>query len=108
MREAIGIDKLVDGGEDILVARDVGEGCWTVFLDPDSVSVSDGWRRFMRRRVFLRDLTYHGKLSSASTGRLAALRLPLAVFSEENVMSLEGAGTSMSISSSKSDILKAE
>lgn len=108
MRQAVGIDKLVDRGEDVLVARDVGEGCWTVFLDPDSVGVSDGWRRLTRGRVILRDITYHGKLSSASTGRLAALRLPLAVFSDENVMSLEGAGTSMSISSSKSDILKAE
>lgn len=49
--------------------------------------------------------THHGRLSSASTGRLAALRLPFAVLSEENVISFGGAGTSMSISSSKSDIL---
>lgn len=48
---------------------------------------------------------HHGRLSSASTGKLAALRLPFAVLSDEKVMSLDGAGTSMSISSSKSDIL---
>ena len=47
---------------------------------------------------------YHGRLSSASTGRLAALRLPLAVLVAANIMSLE-AGTSMSISSSKSDMV---
>lgn len=108
MREAVGVDELVDRGEDILVARDVGEGCWTVFLDPESVGVSDSPRNYTRYRVFLRNPTHHGKLSSASTGKLAALRLPLAVLSEENVMSLEGAGTSTSISSSKSDILDAE
>ncbi len=44
---------------------------------------------------------HHGRLSSASTGRFAALRLPLVVC-EEKVTSLDGA--SMSISSSKSDI----
>lgn len=107
VREAIGVDELVDCGEDVLVARDVGEGCWTVFLDPESVRVSDSSRNCTLYRVLLRDLTHHGKLSSASTGKLAALRLPLAVLSEENVMSLEGAGTSTSISSSKSDILDA-
>lgn len=48
---------------------------------------------------------YHGKLSSASTGRLAALRLPFAALFDEKVISLEGAGTSMSMPSSKSDIL---
>lgn len=47
---------------------------------------------------------YHGRLSSASTGRLAALRLPLDA-PAENVMSLEIPGPSTSISSSKSDIL---
>lgn len=52
-------------------------------------------------------LSYHGRLSSASTGKFAALRLPFAVLSEEKRMSLEGAGTSMSISSSKSDMLAA-
>lgn len=49
---------------------------------------------------------YQGRLSSASTGRLAALRLPLLV-SAEKVMSLEGA-ESTSISSSKSDIVMIE
>jgi hypothetical protein len=48
--------------------------------------------------------TNHGRLSSASTGKFAALRLPLDAPSEENLMSLDG-GTSTSISSSKSDIL---
>lgn len=107
VRETVGVDELVDRGEDVLVARDVGEGCWTVFLDPGSVGVSDSSRNYMRYQACLRNLTYHGKLSSASTGRLAALRLPLAVLSDEKVMSLEGAGTSTSISSSKSDILEA-
>lgn len=50
--------------------------------------------------------SHHGRLSSASTGRFAALRLPFAVLSEEKVMSLDCAGASTSISSSKSDILK--
>lgn len=49
--------------------------------------------------------THHGRLSSASTGRLAALLLPL-VASAENVISADGAGPSTSISSSKSDILE--
>lgn len=47
---------------------------------------------------------YHGRLSSASTGRLAALRLPLAVLVAANMTSLD-TGTSMSISSSKSDMV---
>lgn len=34
MREAVGFDEFVDCGENVLVARDVFEGCWTVFLDP--------------------------------------------------------------------------
>ena len=34
MREAVCVDKLVNGGEDVLVAGDVVEGCWTVFFDP--------------------------------------------------------------------------
>ena len=49
---------------------------------------------------------HQGRLSSASTGRFAALRLPLVVVAAEKAMSLEG-WTSMSISSSKSDILMA-
>lgn len=49
-------------------------------------------------------MTNHGKLSSASTGRFAVLRLPL-VASDEKITSLDGAGASTSISSSKSDIL---
>ena len=34
MREAVGFDELVDGGEDVLVAGDVFEGCGAVFLNP--------------------------------------------------------------------------
>jgi hypothetical protein len=49
---------------------------------------------------------HYSKLSSASTGRFAALRLPLAVLLDEKVMSLVGA-TSTSISSSKSDMMAA-
>lgn len=51
---------------------------------------------------------YHGRLSSASTGRSATMRLPLAAtLSELNWMdwSLEG-GASTSMSSSKSDMLR--
>ena len=54
-------------------------------------------------------MNYQGKLSSASTGRFAALRLPLAlVLAELNVTSSRAtaaAGPSMSISSSKSDMI---
>ncbi len=50
--------------------------------------------------------TCHGKLSSASTGRFAALLLPFAlVLSELNIMVSFTTGASTSISSSKSDIL---
>ena len=54
----------------------------------------------------LRCAAYHGKLSSASTGRFAALRLPLEFrLSELNIMSsFFEVGPSRSMSSSKSDM----
>lgn len=97
MGEAVGINEFVHGREDVLMARDVGEGRRTVFLDPCCLLAG---RTVSRKPQYSIELAHHGRLSSASTGRLAALRLPLAVLSEENVMSLGGAGTSMSISSS--------
>lgn len=55
---------------------------------------------------FPEQLAYHGRVSSASTGRFAVLRLPL-LAPAEKLMSLEGAAwTSTSISSSKSDMVR--
>lgn len=34
MGEAVLVDKLVDGSEDVLMTGDVVEGVWSVFLDP--------------------------------------------------------------------------
>lgn len=34
VRQAVGVDKLVNGGEDVLVAFDVVEGLWSVLFDP--------------------------------------------------------------------------
>ncbi len=49
---------------------------------------------------------YHGRLSSASTGRFAAVLFPFAlVLSELNMMDSLTGGASTSISSSKSDML---
>lgn len=39
MGKAVGVDKFVDGCEDVMVTRDVGEGCRTVLLDPDQTNV---------------------------------------------------------------------
>lgn len=97
MGKTVGINELVHCREDILVARDVGESCRTVLLDPWCLLAS---RTVVTKRSDVVGPAHHGKLSSASTGRLAALRLPFAVLSEEKVMSLAGAGTSTSISSS--------
>lgn len=50
---------------------------------------------------------HHGKLSSASTGKFAALRLAFAfVLSELKRSEFVAIGASMSISSSKSDMLR--
>lgn len=89
----IGIHEFVDGSEDILVARHIVKGLRSVFLHPFHLSVQS-------RRIEI-DSTYHGRLSSASTGRFAALLLPLAlVLSEENVMASSFLGPSRSMSSS--------
>lgn len=49
---------------------------------------------------------YHGRLSSASTGKLAAVLLPFAlVLSELNIIDSLTGGASTSMSSSKSDIM---
>lgn len=34
MGEAVGVDKLVDGGQDVVMARDIFEGVWAVLFDP--------------------------------------------------------------------------
>jgi hypothetical protein len=50
--------------------------------------------------------SYHGNVSSASTGRFAALRFPLVfILSELNLIVVSTAGASTSISSSRSDIV---
>lgn len=49
-------------------------------------------------------LTDHGRESSASTGKLAALRLPFFV-SPPKLIELSATGASMSISSSMSDMV---
>lgn len=59
----------------------------------------------MRTCLADEEATYHGSESSACTGRFAALRFPLLV-SPLNLIDLSAtAGASMSISSSKSDML---
>lgn len=91
MGEAVGVDEFVDGGEDVLVAGDVLEADGAVLFDPGFVS------EVLSENV---GEQYHGRLSSASTGRLAALRLPC-LASDEKTMSLDWpAGASTSISSS--------
>lgn len=51
-------------------------------------------------------LSYHGRLSSASTGKFAAVLFPFAlVLSELNMIDSLTGGASTSISSSKSDIV---
>ena len=78
--------------------RYVIEGVWTVFFDPGRQLRCWNGRRSRS--------AYHGKLSSASTGRLAMLLLPLElVLSELNSTESCAAGASTSISSSKSDML---
>lgn len=62
-------------------------------------SFSNGW-------ILTSSNTYHGNVSSASTGRLAALRLPF-FESPPKLMELSTAGASTSISSSMSDMVKA-
>jgi len=103
VRQPVGVDKLVDGCEDVLMSRDVGQGRRSIFLDPWPLSACLGYGKRARARSLA---AYHGRVSSASTGRFAADRLPF-VASAEKVMSLGGGGTSTSISSSKSDILAA-
>ena len=38
MWQAVGVDEFVNGREDVLVARDVGEGRWAILFHPDSLS----------------------------------------------------------------------
>lgn len=48
---------------------------------------------------------HHGKLSSASTGKLAVLLFPL-VAADEKTISMAGAGASTSMSSPNSDMMQ--
>jgi len=84
------------------VTRDILESIWSVFLNP-AVTVSHS---FLVRFLAEVGILYHGRLSSASTGRFAALLLPFAfVLSELNIIESLAGGASTSISSSKSDML---
>ena len=75
-----------------MMPRNVVQGVRSILLNPKLV------RRVNRA---LDDRSYHGRLSSASIGRLAALLLPLAlVLSELKVIAFEAGGASTSISSS--------
>lgn len=101
MGESVRVDKLVDGCENVLLARYIGERYGAVLFDPVT-----GWLDILYGSIKINwGHVYHGRLSSASTGRLAALRLPLAVLVAANMTSLD-TGTSMSISSSKSDMVE--
>lgn len=99
MGEPVRVDEFVDGCEDVLVTRHIGERNGAVLFDPVT-SRLDNDESIERSE----EIRYHGRLSSASTGRLAALRLPFDVLVAANMMSLD-TGTSMSISSSKSDMV---
>ena len=63
----IGVHKLVDGGENILMTGDIFQCVRAIFLYPDAL--------LSLCRLGL-CLLYQGRESSASTGRLAALLLP--------------------------------
>lgn len=97
MWQSVVFNEAIDGTEDVGMARDVGEGVWTVFFDPRFVMMV--WNELER-------LTDHGRLSSAPTGKSATILLPFAfVLFEVNWIDFD-VGASMSISSSsKSDIL---
>lgn len=76
MRQSILFNEAVDGGDDVGMAGHIVERIWSVFLDPETCQNLSG---------ALCCGTYHGRLSCASTGRSAVMRLPLpAVLSELN------------------------
>jgi hypothetical protein len=83
------IDELVDRGQNIMVARDILKRIRAVFLNPTTVSEVNGW---------IIEPPYHGRLSSASTGRLAALLFPFEA-SELNITASFPVGASTSMSS---------
>lgn len=90
----IRVHELVDGREDILVTRDIFKGVRTVFFNPAN-TISILTVPSTRRGA------YQGRLSSASTGKLAALLFPFElVLSELNIISSRTGGASISISSS--------
>src|SRR5271163_3161030 len=67
-------------------------------------STLDSFQYILHTNISL--TAYHGRLSSASTGKSATIRFPfVAVLSELNLIERSGRGPSTSISSSKSDIL---
>jgi branched-subunit amino acid transport protein len=79
------------------MARHIFQSIWSIFLYPMPPIR-------LTQKVKLAH-AYHGRLSSASTGRLAALLFPFVVLSEPNITVSCTAGASTSMSSSKSDIL---
>lgn len=90
------LDEFVYGRENILMSLYVFQGVWSVLFDPILCqSYTLAVRSFN---------TYHGRESSASTGKLAALLLPLLLPELKVISSLE-MGASTSISSSMSDMV---
>ena len=84
------------------MARNIIQGIWSIFLYP-----IDHQYAFLMLSELI-EYSHHGRLSSASTGRFAALLLPFEpVLFELKVRDSFTEGTSTSISSSSnSDILK--
>ncbi len=80
------------------MAADVCEAGRSVLFDPGESWVRWGLRLLLRILIGGKK-THHGRLSSASTGRLAVLRLPL-LLSVLKTMSFAGGAPSTSISSS--------
>ena len=94
----VAFNKFVDCRENVLMAGHVVESIRSVLFYP--VIISGG-------TILLGEASDHGNVSSASTGRFAALLLPLVSAPKVMVASFLGA-SSMSMSSSKSDIVKME
>lgn len=81
------------------MTRYIFQRVWTVFLYPETEVSFD----LSARRAFN---YYQGRLSSASTGRFAADLLPLEFALEVKSAVSSAGGASISMSSSKSDMLE--
>lgn len=94
------VDKLVDRGENVVVAGDVVERVWSVFLYPVRVCFVSTLC-FSPQCIVVHPTmeTYHGNVSWASIGRLAALRF---VLSEAEKSGSVGVSTSILLCSSSS------